>query len=200
MQIKSARFYLSSQNIKDCPKSILPEYAFIGRSNVGKSSLINMIANQKKLAKTSSTPGKTQLINHFLINDSWHIVDLPGYGYAKTSKSNKKEFKKIINEYFKHRNQLVSAFILIDARHNPLKIDLDFMVWLVTNKISFSIVFTKADKLTPIELDTNISNYKKELEKTWEILPEIFISSSKKNLGKKEILNHIEKINKLVIQ
>ncbi len=200
MQIKSARFYLSSQNIKDCPKSILPEYAFIGRSNVGKSSLINMITNQKKLAKTSSTPGKTQLINHFLINDSWHIVDLPGYGYAKTSKSNKKEFKKIINEYFKHRNQLVSAFILIDVRHNPLKIDLDFMVWLVTNKISFSIVFTKADKLTPIELDTNISNYKKELEKTWEILPEIFISSSKKNIGKKEILNYIEKINKLIIQ
>ena len=200
MQIKSAKFYLSSQNIKDCPKSMLPEYAFIGRSNVGKSSLINMITNQKKLAKTSSTPGKTQLINHFLINDSWHIVDLPGYGYAKTSKTNKKEFKKIINNYFKKRDQLVSAFILIDIRHNPLKIDLDFMIWLVNNQISFSIVFTKADKLTPIELENNLSNYKKELEKTWEILPEIFISSSKKNIGKEEILSYIGKINQSIIQ
>ena len=179
---------------------MLPEYAFIGRSNVGKSSLINMITNQKKLAKTSSTPGKTQLINHFLINDSWHIVDLPGYGYAKTSKTNKKEFKKIINNYFKQRDQLVSAFILIDIRHNPLKIDLDFMIWLVNNEISFSIVFTKADKLTPIELENNLSNYKKELEKTWEILPEIFISSSKKNIGKEEILSYIGKINQSIIQ
>ena len=152
MQIKSAKFYISSQKEKDCPKTIMPEYAFIGRSNVGKSSLINMITNQKKLAKTSSTPGKTQLINHFLINNSWYIVDLPGYGYAKTSKSNKKHFQKSITEYFKKRRQLGSAFILIDIRHSPLKIDLEFILWLATNKIPFSIIFTKTDKISKIEI------------------------------------------------
>ena len=200
MKIFNAEFIVSNSSIKKCPKHSLPEYAFIGRSNVGKSSLINMLCGKKSLAKISSAPGKTKLINHFLINDSWHIVDLPGYGYAKTSKTNKKEFKKIINNYFKQRDQLVSAFILIDIRHNPLKIDLDFMIWLVNNEISFSIVFTKADKLTPIELENNLSNYKKELEKTWEILPEIFISSSKKNIGKEEILSYIGKINQSIIQ
>ena len=199
MQIKSAKFYLSSQKEKDCPKSIMPEYAFIGRSNVGKSSLINMITNQKKLAKTSSTPGKTQLINHFLINNSWHIVDLPGYGYAKTSKSNKKHFQKSITDYFKHRKQLVTAFILIDVRHSPLKIDLDFILWLATNKIPFSIIFTKIDKLTKTEIDNKLINYKKELEKNWEILPEIFLSSSKKHRGKEDILNYIDKINQSII-
>ena len=199
MQIKSAKFYLSSQKEKDCPKTIMPEYAFIGRSNVGKSSLINMITNQNKLAKTSSTPGKTQLINHFLINNSWHIVDLPGYGYAKTSKSNKKHFQKSITDYFKHRKQLVSAFILIDVRHSPLKIDLDFILWLATNKISFSIIFTKTDKLTKTEIDNKLLNYKKELEKNWEILPEIFLSSSKKHAGKEDILNYIDKINQSII-
>ena len=199
MQIKSAKFYLSSQKEKDCPKSIMPEYAFIGRSNVGKSSLINMITNQKKLAKTSSTPGKTQLINHFLINNSWHIVDLPGYGYAKTSKSNKKHFQKSITDYFKHRKQLVTAFILIDVRHSPLKIDLDFILWLATNKIPFSIIFTKIDKLTKTEIDNKLLNYKKELEKNWEILPEIFLSSSKKHAGKEDILNYIDKINQSII-
>ena len=199
MQIKSAKFYLSSQKEKDCPKTIMPEYAFIGRSNVGKSSLINMITNQKKLAKTSSTPGKTQLINHFLINNSWHIVDLPGYGYAKTSKSNKKHFQKSITDYFKHRKQLVTAFILIDVRHSPLKIDLDFILWLATNKISFSIIFTKTDKITKTEIDNKLLNYKKELEKNWEILPEIFLSSSKKYTGKEDILNYIDKINQSII-
>ena len=199
MQIKSAKFYLSSQKEKDCPKTIMPEYAFIGRSNVGKSSLINMITNQNKLAKTSSTPGKTQLINHFLINNSWHIVDLPGYGYAKTSKSNKKHFQKSITDYFKHRKQLVSAFILIDVRHSPFKIDLDFILWLATNKISFSIIFTKTDKLTKTEIDNKLLNYKKELEKNWEILPEIFLSSSKKHAGKEDILNYIDKINQSII-
>ena len=199
MQIKSAKFYLSSQKEKDCPKTIMPEYAFIGRSNVGKSSLINMITNQNKLAKTSSTPGKTQLINHFLINNSWHIVDLPGYGYAKTSKSNKKHFQKSITDYFNHRKQLVTAFILIDVRHPPLKIDLDFILWLATNKISFSIIFTKIDKLTKTEINNKLLNYKKELKKNWEILPEIFLSSSKKNRGKEDILNYIDNINQSII-
>ena len=199
MQIKSAKFYISSQKEKDCPKTIMPEYAFIGRSNVGKSSLINMITNQKKLAKTSSTPGKTQLINHFLINNSWYIVDLPGYGYAKTSKSNKKYFQKSITEYFKKRKQLVSAFILIDIRHSPLKIDLEFILWLATNKIPFSIIFTKTDKISKIEIDNKLLNYKKELEKNWEILPEFFISSSEKYIGKEDILNYIDKINQSII-
>ena len=199
MQIKSAKFYISSQKEKDCPKTIMPEYAFIGRSNVGKSSLINMITNQKKLAKTSSTPGKTQLINHFLINNSWYIVDLPGYGYAKTSKSNKKKFQKSITEYFKKRKQLVSAFILIDIRHSPLKIDLEFIIWLATNKIPFSIIFTKTDKITKTEIDNKLLNYKKEVEKNWEILPEFFISSSKKYTGKEDILNYIDKINQSII-
>lgn len=199
MQIKSAKFYISSQKEKDCPKTIMPEYAFIGRSNVGKSSLINMITNQKKLAKISSTPGKTQLINHFLINNSWYIVDLPGYGYAKTSKSNKKKFQKSITEYFKKRKQLVSAFILIDIRHSPLKIDLEFIIWLATNKIPFSIIFTKTDKITKTEIDNKLLNYKKELEKNWEILPEFFISSSKKHTGKEDILNYIDKINQSII-
>lgn len=199
MQIKSAKFYISSQKEKDCPKTIMPEYAFIGRSNVGKSSLINMITNQKKLAKTSSTPGKTQLINHFLINNSWYIVDLPGYGYAKTSKSNKKKFQKSITEYFKKRKQLVSAFILIDIRHSPLKIDLEFIIWLATNKIPFSIIFTKTDKITKTEIDNKLLNYKKEVEKNWEILPEFFISSSKKHTGKEDILNYIDKINQSII-
>ena len=199
MQIKSAKFYISSQKEKDCPKTIMPEYAFIGRSNVGKSSLINMITNQKKLAKISSTPGKTQLINHFLINNSWYIVDLPGYGYAKTSKSNKKKFQKSITEYFKKRKQLVSAFILIDIRHSPLKIDLEFIIWLATNKIPFSIIFTKTDKITKTEIDNKLLNYKKELEKNWKILPEFFISSSKKHTGKEDILNYIDKINQSII-
>ena len=199
MQIKSAKFYISSQKEKDCPKTIMPEYAFIGRSNVGKSSLINMMTNQKKLAKTSSTPGKTQLINHFLINNSWYIVDLPGYGYAKTSKSNKKYFQKSITEYFKKRKQLVSAFILIDIRHSPLKTDLEFILWLATNKIPFSIIFTKTDKITKTEIDNKLLNYKKELEKNWEILPEFFISSSKKYTGKEDILNYIDKINQSII-
>ena len=147
MNIKSAKFIVSNQNVKDCPKSDLPEYAFIGRSNVGKSSLINMLTNNKKLAKTSSKPGKTRLINHFLIDSSWHLVDLPGYGYARASKSEKKNFQKLITDYFINRNQLISAFILVDVRHEAQKIDIEFMRWLTINKIAFSIVFTKIDKL-----------------------------------------------------
>ena len=200
MEIKSAKFYLSSQKVKDCPKSILPEYAFIGRSNVGKSSLINMLTNQRKLAKTSSTPGKTQLINHFLIDDSWYIVDLPGYGYAKTSKSNKKKFQKTITDYFKQRDQLASAFILVDIRHTALAIDLDFMIWLVTNKIPFAIIFTKADKLTQKEVENKIKDYMKELKKDWEIIPKMFTSSSKKYLGKEDVLSYIQEINTSIIQ
>ena len=147
MNIKSAKFIVSNQNAKDCPKSDLPEYAFIGRSNVGKSSLINMLTNNKKLAKTSSKPGKTRLINHFLIDSSWYLVDLPGYGYAKASKSEKKNFQKLITDYFINRKQLISAFILVDVRHEAQKIDVEFMRWLTINKIAFSIVFTKIDKL-----------------------------------------------------
>jgi GTP-binding protein len=159
-----------------------------------------MLTNQRKLAKTSSTPGKTQLINHFLINDSWYLVDLPGYGYAKTSKSNKKKFQKSITDYFNQRNQLVSAFILVDIRHAALEIDLDFMIWLVTNNISFSIIFTKADKLTEKEIENKIKDYKQKLEKDWEILPKIFISSSKKHIGKEPVLSYIQEINTSIIQ
>ena len=199
MKIFNAEFIVSNSSIKKCPKHSLPEYAFIGRSNVGKSSLINMLCGKKSLAKISSAPGKTKLINHFLINKKWYLVDLPGYGYAKTSKSNKKHFQKSITDYFKHRKQLASAFILIDVRHSPLKIDLDFILWLATNKIPFSIIFTKIDKLTKTEIDNKLLNYKKELEKNWEILPEIFLSSSKKHRGKEDILNYIDKINQSII-
>ena len=200
MKISSAEFICSNTDISKCPAPDKPEFAFIGRSNVGKSSLINVLTDNSKLAKTSSTPGKTQLINHFLINDSWYLVDLPGYGYAKTSKSNKKRFQKSITDYFKQRDQLASAFILVDIRHAALEIDLDFMIWLVTNNISFSIIFTKADKLTEKEIENKIKDYKQKLEKDWEILPKIFISSSKKHLGKEPVLSYIQEINTSIIQ
>ena len=183
----------------------IPEYAFIGRSNVGKSSLINMLTNNKKLAKTSSTPGKTRLINHFLIDDTWHLVDLPGYGYAKASKSEKKEFHKLISDYFTKRNQLVSAFILVDSRHEAQKIDIEFMKWLTINNIAFAIIFTKIDKIkqngNPNDgIEIKINNYKKVLLNDWEYLPKIFLSSSVKHIGRDNILQYIEKINTTVTQ
>ena len=200
MNIKSAKFIVSNQNAKDCPKSDLPEYAFIGRSNVGKSSLINMLTNNKKLAKTSSKPGKTRLINHFLIDSSWHLVDLPGYGYAKASKSEKKNFQKLITDYFINRNQLISAFILVDVRHEAQKIDIEFMRWLTINKIAFSIVFTKIDKLKQGRnpnggIEEKIKKYKSVILENWEYLPEIFLTSSTKHIGKENILYHINKLN-----
>ncbi|SDB66131.1 GTP-binding protein [Flavobacteriaceae bacterium MAR_2010_188] len=195
MIVKTAEFLISNSDVSRCPKDILPEYAFIGRSNVGKSSLINMITNHKNLAKTSGKPGKTQLINHFLINKNWYLVDLPGYGYAKVSKSAKRTFQKFITEYFKKRQQLISAFVLIDIRHEPQKIDMEFMEYLGENDLPFSIVFTKADKLKPAVIERNIEAYKEELLKTWEQLPNYFITSATKNLGKDEVLNFIADTN-----
>src|SRR5210317_1618206 len=179
MQIRSATFVISNSDVAKCPDSHLPEYAFIGRSNVGKSSLINALCNKKNLAKTSSRPGKTQLINHFLINENWHLVDLPGFGYARVSKTQKKVFQKFVTNYFKERTQLVSAFLLIDIRHEPQPIDLRFMEWLGENQIPFAIVFTKADKLKPKALEKQEKAYtEKMLATLWEELPPIFITSS----------------------
>ena len=205
MNIKSAKFIVSNQNSKDCPKSDLPEYAFIGRSNVGKSSLINMLTNNKKLAKTSSKPGKTRLINHFLIDSSWYLVDLPGYGYAKASKSEKKNFQKLVIDYFTNRNQLISAFILVDVRHEAQKIDIEFMRWLTLNKIAFSIVFTKIDKLKQdgnpnSGIEEKIKKYKNIILQNWEYLPEIFLTSSTKHIGKENILFYINKLNSNINQ
>ena len=197
MLIKSANFVVSNQKVSKCPNSSLPEYAFIGRSNVGKSSLINMLTNQKRLAKTSGKPGKTQLINHFIINNQWYLVDLPGYGYARVSKNEKKTFQKYITQYFKERKQLVCAFVLIDVRHKPQKIDLKFMQWLSENKIAFSIIFTKSDKQKLNVVEENIINYKKVMKETWEEMPDYFITSSTKYIGKEILLNYIEKINSL---
>lgn len=198
MEIKSAEFIASYPNYKDCPKDKLPEYAFVGRSNVGKSSLINMLMERKKLAKTSQSPGKTQLINHFIVNDNWYLVDLPGYGYAKVSKSIRKDFSKLINEYALHRENLMCVFVLLDARHAPQKNDLGFMRWLGENQVPFVMVFTKADKLSSSAVNKNILNYKKEMLKEWEALPEVFITSSEQKLGRSEILGYIDRINKSV--
>lgn len=195
MKIKSAEFVMSNSDVEKCPKSMLPEYAFIGRSNVGKSSLINMITSRKSLAKTSGRPGKTQLINHFLINKNWHLVDLPGYGYARVSKSAKKTFQKFITQYFNFREQLVSAFVLVDIRHEPQPIDLDFMQWLGEHGIPFSIIFTKADKLRPKAIDNHVENYKTVLLETWEEMPNYFITSSSQNIGKDDVLQYIDKLN-----
>ena len=196
MKIKSAEFVVSNSDVEKCPKSMLPEYAFIGRSNVGKSSLINMLTSRKSLAKTSGKPGKTQLINHFLINKNWHLVDLPGYGYARVSKSTKKTFQKFITQYFDYRKQLVSAFVLVDIRHAPQPIDLDFMIWLGEHSIPFSIIFTKADKLRPKAIEKQIEDYKNILLETWEEVPNYFITSSSKSTGKDDVLNYIGELNK----
>ena len=195
MRIKTAKFVVSNQEVSKCPKNNLPEYAFIGRSNVGKSSLINMLTNQKKLAKTSGRPGKTQLINHFIINQQWYLVDLPGYGYARVSRSTKNIFQKFITAYFKQRKQLVCAFVLIDIRHEPQPIDLEFMQWLGENAIPFNIVFTKSDKLKPKAVERNIENYSVVLKEQWEELPQYFITSSLNYDGKLELLTHIGQIN-----
>ncbi|MGJ5642500.1 ribosome biogenesis GTP-binding protein YihA/YsxC [Formosa sp. S-31] len=195
MLIKSAEFVMSNSDVAKCPKDRLPEYAFIGRSNVGKSSLINMLTNRKSLAKTSGRPGKTQLINHFLINKNWYLVDLPGYGYARVSKSTKKVFQKFITAYFAKREQLISAFVLVDIRHTPQPIDLEFMQWLGENGIPFSIIFTKADKLKPKAIENHINAYKDILMETWEDMPNYFITSSSKEIGKEELLNYIDNTN-----
>ena len=199
MQIKSAEFVISNQEVAKCPTNKLPEYAFIGRSNVGKSSLINMLTNQKSLAKTSGRPGKTQLINHFLINKEWFLVDLPGYGYARVSKSAKKTFQKFITAYFRERKQLVSAFVLVDIRHAPQTVDLAFMQWLGEHSIPFSIIFTKADKLRPKAIEDHIDTYKNILLETWEEFPNYFITSSTNYTGKDALLNYIDTINKDLI-
>lgn len=195
MIIKSAEFVVSNQDVAKCPKQDIPEYAFIGRSNVGKSSLINMITGHKKLAMVSGKPGKTRLINHFLINKNWHLVDLPGYGYAKVSKKEKAVFQKFITQYFNKRQQLVVAFVLVDIRHEPQPIDVDFMFWLGTNQIPFSIIFTKADKLKPAAIDRNVEVYKNKLLETWEEMPPYFVTSSSSGVGKDEVLKYIDEIN-----
>ena len=195
MLVKTAEFVMSNSDVEKCPENRLPEYAFIGRSNVGKSSLINMLTGKKSLAKTSGRPGKTQLINHFLINKNWYLVDLPGYGYAKVSKSSKKTFQKFITAYFSMREQLVSAFVLVDIRHDPQAIDLEFMQWLGEHGIPFSIVFTKADKLRPKAIENHIEAYKLILLETWEYMPNYFITSSSKDIGKNEVLDYISTLN-----
>lgn len=195
MQIKSAEFIMSNSDVAKCPKDRLPEYAFIGRSNVGKSSLINMLMQRKSLAKTSGRPGKTQLINHFLVNKNWYLVDLPGYGYARVSKSAKKTFQKFITDYFSKREQLVMAFVLVDCRHEPQPIDLEFMHWMGENQIPFGIVFTKADKLKPNALKRNIEAYSKKMLETWEEMPLFFATSASNTLGRDELLRYIDSVN-----
>ncbi|MEM5563935.1 ribosome biogenesis GTP-binding protein YihA/YsxC [Psychroserpens sp. AS72] len=195
MVIKTAEFIVSNSEVDKCPKDQIPEYAFIGRSNVGKSSLINMITNHKNLAKTSGRPGKTQLINHFLINKEWFLVDLPGYGYAKVSKTAKRKFQKFITNYFEKRRQLVSAFILVDIRHEPQKIDLEFMEYLGVSEIPFSIIFTKADKLKPKAIERNVEDYCKKMLETWEEVPNYLVTSSSKAIGRDEVLQFISDTN-----
>lgn len=193
--VKSARFVISNTDINKCPNDGKPEYAFIGRSNVGKSSLINMVTGHRKLAMTSATPGKTLLINHFIVNDEWFLVDLPGYGYAKRSKSQNEQLEHIISNYVLNREAMTLLFVLIDCRHEPQKIDLEFFQWLGENGVPFSIIFTKADKLTKTALSSNIAAYKKRLLEDWEELPPVFITSSETGLGREDVLQYIEQIN-----
>ena len=195
MKIKTAQFVISNTNYKLCPKENMPEYAFIGRSNVGKSSLINALVNNKNLAKTSGKPGKTQLINHFIINNNWYLVDLPGFGYAKISKEKRKEFEAMISNYLLHRKNLACLFVLIDSRHKPQSIDQEFMQWLAKKEIPFVIVFTKSDKLGKNILQKNIDFYKSEMLKEWEELPDLFITSSEQKKGTEEIKAFIKKLN-----
>ena len=195
MKIKTAEFVISNTNYKMCPEPKIAEYAFIGRSNVGKSSLINALVKQKNLAKISGRPGKTQLINHFIINKEWYLVDLPGFGFAKISKSKRAEFHIMISEYLMHRNNLMCLFVLIDSRHKPQPIDQEFMQWLAEKEIPFVMVFTKIDKLGKIALAKNIGAYKVEMLKSWHKLPQIFITSAVKKIGTKEIIAFIESLN-----
>lgn len=194
--IKQARFLISNTDVKKCPPPDKPEYAFIGRSNVGKSSLINMLVGQKNLAKVSARPGKTQLINHFVVDEAWYLVDLPGYGYAKTANSVKNNFQKLISEYILQRENLYCLFVLIDIRHEPQKIDLEFLSWLGENQIPFALIFTKADKLGKVSAQKNIADYNAELKKYWEKLPPFLVSSSLEGIGREEISDFIEKVNK----
>lgn len=196
MIIKSAEFIISNIDHRKSPQDGKPEYAFIGRSNVGKSSLINMLTNRKGLAMTSSTPGKTMLINHFLINDEWYLVDLPGYGYARRGKEGREKIRGIIEDYILEREAMTSLFVLVDSRHEPQKIDLEFMEWLGENGVPFAIVFTKADKLGTGRLQMNVDDYKKKLLETWEELPPVFVTSSEKGQGREEVLDYISTINK----
>jgi GTP-binding protein len=196
MLIKEAEFVVSNTEVKNCPTDEKPEFAFIGRSNVGKSSLINMLTAKKNLAKTSGTPGKTQLINHFSINDSWYIVDLPGYGYAKASKSMRTKWEKFISDFLTKRETLMNIFVLLDSRLEPQKIDLEFMNWCGEKGLPFSMVFTKTDKLSSSVLQKNLAKYKKEMLKFWEEMPPVFASSSTTGNGREELLNYIELILK----
>jgi GTP-binding protein len=193
--VKTARFVISNTDIKKCPNDGKPEYAFIGRSNVGKSSLINMLTGHRKLAMTSATPGKTLLINHFIVNDEWYLVDLPGYGYAKRSKTQNEQLEHIISSYILDREAMTLLFVLIDCRHEPQKIDLEFFQWLGENGVPFSIIFTKSDKLTKTALGANIEAYKKRLLEDWEELPPVFITSSETSLGRDEVLQYIAEVN-----
>lgn len=194
--IHSAKFVISSPDVADCPKSNLPEYAFIGRSNVGKSSLINMLAHNPKLAKTSQKPGKTLLINHFIIDDAWHLVDLPGYGYAQAGQQQRAKLKAMIERYCLLREPLCSLFVLVDCRHEPQKIDMEFMEWLGENEVPFAIVFTKGDKLGKVRLRDNVEAYKAKMLETWVELPPMFVTSAESGLGETEIVNYIESINR----
>ena len=196
MEILSAEFVVSNTKVEKCPQDNLPEYAFIGRSNVGKSSLINMLAKRPKLAMTSSTPGKTLLINHFLINKEWYLVDLPGYGYASRGKKQVEKIQQIIEDYILEREQMTNLFVLIDCRLEPQKIDLEFMEWLGENGVPFSIIFTKADKLKGGRINSNIRHYLEKLREQWEELPPYFVTSSENRMGRDELLGYIEQINK----
>lgn len=197
MKIKQAEFITSSTKIEQCPQADKPEYAFIGRSNVGKSSLINMLTGRKKLVKVSGSPGKTITINHFLINETWYLVDLPGYGFAKRSKTERAKWEKMIRSYILKRTNLLNVFLLVDTRHEPQKLDVEFIEWLGASKIPFVIVFTKEDKLKKLQLENNLELYKKKLLENWEELPELFIVSSKTARGKEDILDFINETNQL---
>ena len=195
MGITKAEFVISNTDVKKCPGGNLPEYAFIGRSNVGKSSLINMLTGRKQLAKTSQKPGKTQLINHFIINDRWYLVDLPGYGYAQRGKEGRENIRRIIENYILERSELTNLFVLLDCRHEPQKIDLEFMEWLGENAVPFAIVFTKTDKISKGRLQVNLQAYAEKMLEVWEELPPVFTSSSEKKEGREEIIQFIEDIN-----
>ena len=196
MQIKTAEYLMSNDDYRKCIKPDKPEFAFIGRSNVGKSSLINMLTSNSKLAKTSASPGKTQKINHFVINNQWYLVDLPGYGYAKVSKSQRAVFRKMIDDYILNRQNLVNLFVLIDCRHEPQEIDVEFINWLGESRVPFTIIFTKADKIGPNVLKSKVEAYKEHLLQTWETLPDMLVSSAVNKMGQEEILDYIEEIIK----
>ncbi|RZJ67195.1 MAG: YihA family ribosome biogenesis GTP-binding protein [Flavobacterium sp.] len=201
MKINTAEFIVSNSDASKCPNEPIPEYAFIGRSNVGKSSLINMITNHKKLAKTSGKPGKTQLINHFKINNNWFLVDLPGYGYAKVSKSTKAVFQKFVTDYFEKRENLTCAFVLVDIRHEAQKIDLEFINYMGTIEVPFCIIFTKADKIGKTKIDSAVADYRKKLlANNWEEMPQHFVTSSEDGVGKEELLAFIDDVNQQVFK